>query len=100
MAVKYAFITLIESCIDVAQHICSVDHLGSPKSNGDAMRRLGSHGVISQELAESMSRAVGFRNVLVHEYFDVDDAIVLHRLDDHDDLRRFLEQVALWLKTQ
>lgn len=100
MAVKYAFITLIESCIDVAQHICSVDHLGAPNSNGDAMRRLGAHGVISQELAESMSRVVGFRNVLVHAFFVVDDEIVLHRLDEHAGLRRFLEQVAQWLKTQ
>jgi uncharacterized protein YutE (UPF0331/DUF86 family) len=44
-----------------------------------------------------MRQAVGFRNVLVHEYVEVDDRIVLDRLTDLDDLDRFVEQVVTYL---
>ncbi len=53
--------------------------------------------MISAELAERMRRAVGFRNVLVHEYVDVDDSVVLARLEDLSDLRRFVAEVVDWL---
>lgn len=98
MAVKYSFITVIEACIDLAQHITSVENLGTPANNGDAMRRLGRAGVVSPEVADSMAKAVGFRNVLVHEYFEVDDDIVLSRLADHRDLHEFLHQVGEWIQ--
>ena len=98
MAVKYAFVTVIEACIDIAQHIASVEHLGTPANNGDAMRRLGRAGVITPELADSMAKAVGFRNVLVHEYFEVDDSIVIGRLADHRDLHDFVRQVGQWIQ--
>ena len=35
--VKYAFITAIEACIDVAQHVCSSEGWGPPRDNGDAL---------------------------------------------------------------
>ena len=41
--------------------------------------------------------AVGFRNVLVHEYVGVDDAIVTNRLADLGDLDAFIRQVGEWL---
>lgn len=37
---------------------------------------------------------MGFRNVLVHEYVDVVDAVVLERLADLSDLRDFVVAVA------
>lgn len=44
-----------------------------------------------------MRRAVGFRNVLVDEYADLDDQIVLARLNGPSDLEQFSGQVAKWL---
>lgn len=95
--VKYTFVTAIESCIDVAQHVCAAEGWGPPRDNGDAMALLGRHGVLDTELAGRMRRAVGFRNVLVHEYAVVDDAVVLARLDDPSDLEAYGRQVAGWL---
>ena len=92
--VKYSFITAIEACVDVAQHACASEGWGPPKDNGDAMRLLGEHGLIPNDLADQMRRAVGFRNVLVHEYVDVDDAVVLARLEDLRDLENYVRAVA------
>jgi uncharacterized protein YutE (UPF0331/DUF86 family) len=95
--VKYTFVTAIEACVDVAQHVCAAQGWGPPRDNGDAMALLGRHGVLDPDLAARMRRAVGFRNVLVHEYVDVDDQIVLARLDDPSDLEQYARQVAAWL---
>lgn len=95
--VKYTFVTAIEAAVDVAQHVCATQGWGPPRDNGDALVLLGRHGVLSADLAQRMRQAVGFRNVLVHEYVDVDDAVVLARLSDPGDLRAYAASVAAWL---
>lgn len=95
--IKYTFVTAIEACIDVAQHMCSAEGWGPPSDNGDAMRLLGGHEVLSADTADAMRKAVGFRNILVHEYIEVSDDIVTTRLHDFGDLERFVEQVAAFV---
>lgn len=95
--VKYAFVTAIEACVDVAQHVCSSEGWGPPQDNGDAMRLLGRHGLLEPALADRMRQAVGFRNVLVHEYVTVDDDIVVSRLTDLGDLDEFARRVVAYL---
>lgn len=63
------------------------------------MRLLGSHRVLTSELAGQMRRAVGLRNVLVHDYPDVDDDIVVARLGDPSDLDAFVATVVEWLRS-
>ena len=94
---KYTFVTAIEACVDVAQHICATEGWGPPADNGDAVRLLGEHRVLTTELAVSMRKAVGFRNVLVHDYIEVDDSIVVDRLKSLDDLEEFVRQVAAYV---
>lgn len=96
--VKYSFVTVIEAVVDVAQHLCATSGWGPPSDNGDSLRLLGEHGVLAADLADSMRRAVGFRNVLVHDYADVDDDIVIARLRDLSDLRAFVANVADYLE--
>lgn len=92
--IKYAFVTAIEACVDAAQHVCATSGWGPPADNGDAMRLLGAHGALDGVHAERMAKAVGFRNLLVHEYARTDDDIVVGRLDDLDDLREFVRRVS------
>jgi uncharacterized protein YutE (UPF0331/DUF86 family) len=95
--VKYTFVTAIEGGVDVAQHVCASQGWGPPRDNGDAIRLLGAHGVLSADLADRLRRAVGFRNVLVHDYVEVDDDIVLKRLVNLTDLEDFVAAVATWV---
>lgn len=95
--VKYTFITLIETCVDVAQHICAAQGWGPPSDNGDAVKLLGRHEVLTTELSDAMRKAVGLRNVLVHEYVAVSDEIVIARLADLGDLDGFIKQVTAFL---
>ncbi len=88
--VKYTFVTAIEACVDAGQHVCSSEGWGPPRDNGDVMVVLARHRVLDVELGQRMRQAVGFRNVLVHEYVTVDDAVVLTRLADLSDLDAFV----------
>lgn len=58
---------------------------------------LARHAVLDEELAVAVRRAVGFRNVLIHEYVTVDDSVVTERLTDLSDLRQFVRSVAVWM---
>jgi uncharacterized protein YutE (UPF0331/DUF86 family) len=44
-----------------------------------------------------MATAVGFRNVLGHQYAAVDDSRVIAQLDDLNDFHDFVAQVGAWL---
>lgn len=61
------------------------------------MKVLGSHGVLTADASDAMRKVVGFRNVLVHEYVEVSDVIVVARLRDPRDLDQFVEQVTAFL---
>jgi uncharacterized protein YutE (UPF0331/DUF86 family) len=98
--VKYLFVTSIEGCIDVAHHICSSESWSAPDTNADAIRLLGKHAVVSPDLARRVAQAVGFRNVLVHQYAEVDDQIVVDALGELSDLRLFVSQVSAWVIAQ
>lgn len=91
---KYLFVTAIEGCINAAQHVCASEGYGPPASNADAVRLLGRHGDLSASLAGDVAEAVGFRNVLVHGYVDVDDDRVVANLDRLDDLQEFVAQLT------
>ncbi|HMQ25847.1 MAG TPA: DUF86 domain-containing protein [Acidimicrobiales bacterium] len=67
--------------------------MGRAHHNGDAIRIPARHDVLDAGLAERLVAAVGFRNVLVHEYTVVDDARVIAALSELDDLRAFVTAI-------
>jgi len=71
----------VQVCIDIASHVCAA-HGRAPETAGDAFVVLAELGLIDQELAQRLVSAVGFRNVSVHEYAEVDWAIVMKIVED------------------
>jgi len=63
----------------------------------DAMRGLARHGLIEDELAADMARAVGFRNVPVHRYAAVDDGLVVDRLARLDVIEGYVDEPSYHL---
>ena len=62
----------IQNCMDIAAHIISDEGLGVPGSAGEMFFLLQENGFLSAGLADRMVKAVGFRNLLVHEYEKID----------------------------
>ncbi|MGR9109025.1 MAG: type VII toxin-antitoxin system HepT family RNase toxin [Gammaproteobacteria bacterium] len=66
----------VQLCVDIASHIISCSEQPPPDSMGAAFENLASMGVLSNDLAVKMKKAVGFRNVAVHHYEAIDWQIV------------------------
>lgn len=99
-SVKYNFIAAIECAVDIGQHICAVRGWGPPNSNAEVFMLLADHEVVPTSLAEDLRRASGFRNVLVHDYVDIRDDLVIANLERLGDLRSFAVAISTWLAQQ
>ena len=62
----------IQNCVDIASHVVGDEELGVPGSTNDIFYLLEDNGYLSRDITEKMISAVGFRNLLVHEYGKVD----------------------------
>ncbi len=72
-SLRYCVIMVVEALADLAVAILEKDFGVAVESYRDAFLRLAEKGVISAETAQSMTRLVGLRNILVHRYWSVDD---------------------------
>lgn len=81
----------IECVIDLCQLFVAGLKLGLPAEENDLFEKLARAGVISEELRVTLRRMKGFRNILVHEYGEVDDELVfdfvLNRTTDFSTFR-------------
>ncbi len=66
----------VQLCVDISLHILSTQNLAVPGTMGGAFDELSSAGIIDKKLAEAMRRAVGFRSIAVHNYEEINWAIV------------------------
>lgn len=66
----------IQTCIDIAFHLCGARGV-VPTTAAEAFAQLAKLGLVERGLAQRLQRAVGFRNVLAHEYTEVDWNIVM-----------------------
>lgn len=87
---------MVLRAIDVNEHIVSalatgVEEKSTRLTYGDTFRRLADHGVYPRDFAEQIARSAGLRNILVHEYNDVDHRIV------HGAIPVALEQYATYV---
>ncbi|MCG8461339.1 MAG: DUF86 domain-containing protein [Holophagales bacterium] len=79
-----------QSAISLAHHVASTEGWGLPARASEVFDVLAERGILSADLADRLKRMVGFRNVLVHRYEEVDPAIVESILEHHlGDLESF-----------
>jgi uncharacterized protein YutE (UPF0331/DUF86 family) len=96
--VSFNLMLAVQVCADVASHIIADEGWPAAGSLADAFHRLGEQGVIRDETAETMKRAVGLRNVVAHGYGRVDTAMVHSACHGGvADLDAFAREVARWV---
>jgi uncharacterized protein YutE (UPF0331/DUF86 family) len=85
-----------EACIDMAMHIVAEKSYGIPQNSRDAFDLLQTNGFITMELYNKLKAMVGFRNIAVHDYQNMNIHIVQKVIESHlDDIKAF---AALVLK--
>lgn len=84
----------IQNCIDIAAHIISDEGFGVPGSTNEMFYLLEENGYMDAELTEKMVSAVGFRNLIVHEYSRVRLKEVLEVAHKNiEDLNEYLRSI-------
>jgi|SRR3989344_791192 len=86
---------IIEAFVDLAFLVIKDNDFDSPESDTNAFDILSNNKIISNELACKLQQAKGMRNILAHEYGEVDDSIVFHAIDEElvKDVRDFIAAV-------
>ena len=88
----------LQAVLDVCSHVVSDARLGEPSTNRDLVRALVQHGWLDARLGDTLVRMVGFRNVLVHDYdevnLDILRAVVERHLGDLDAFAATVRQRA------
>jgi len=76
----------VQLCVDIGAHLIAAKDKPAPDTMGQTFDVLTDMGVLSTELAVRMKKAVGFRNIAVHNYEAIDweiaHAIAVRHIDD------------------
>lgn len=100
-AVERTLHTAIEACLDIGHHIVASERFRSPEDSKDVFVVLGEEEIVPRDLVSRLVNMTGFRNLLVHEYARIDNAVVYsilkRRLGDFDE---FAQAVVAYLGQQ
>jgi len=92
--VEHTLQTAIQGAIDVAAVIVGERKLGEPDAAQSLFRLLAQDGWLTGQQAEAWQKIVGFRNVIVHRYLEVNPEIVRAVLESKlGDLTAFVHAV-------
>ena len=79
-----------EACLDMAMYVVSTRKLGVPQVKREAFELLYKNNLIDKEMYINMKNMVGFRNIAIHDYKNIDDEVLIDILDNHlEELRAF-----------
>lgn len=84
----------IQCAIDIASYIVSRNALGNPTQYRDLFLFLGRADILPPLLVERLEKMAGFRNILIHEYEEIEEDRVYQAVhEDIDDLVAFAKAV-------
>ena len=85
----------VQLCVDIGSHVISESDELAPATMGDVFSTLQTLGAITPTTCESMQKAVGFRNVAVHNYDVINWEIVFAICQKSlADFRRFAKEIS------
>ncbi len=91
----------IEACLDAAHHIISDEQFREPSSYRDTFAVLTENKILTTDDLERFHKMASFRNLLVHYYERIDDAIVYGIFKNNlSDFEIFVERITAYLTKQ
>lgn len=85
----------VQLCVDIGSHVISESEEPAPTTMGDVFSTLENLGAIKSITCKSMRKAVGFRNIAVHNY-DVINWEIVYAICNNllVDFRRFASEIT------
>ena len=88
----------IETVLDLGNHLIADQNLETPDSNRDIFRILFKNEIIDEGLKESLVKMAGFRNILVHDYLDLDRELEYEIIKSNiKDIKEFMKIVLKYI---
>jgi uncharacterized protein YutE (UPF0331/DUF86 family) len=98
-AVEHGLQISIQIVLDVGNHLLAGLGENDVDDYASVIDRMGSAGILPQEFSKRIRPMAGLRNILVHEYAEVDLKEVHRILQDHlRDFETFVEEVEAYLE--
>jgi uncharacterized protein YutE (UPF0331/DUF86 family) len=86
---------IIEALMDIGNHIISDQNLGQVEFYNNIPDLLFNHNYLNEEQRDLFLKIIGFRNILVHDYLEINSAIVYNILEKNlSDLESILKEYA------
>jgi uncharacterized protein YutE (UPF0331/DUF86 family) len=83
-----------EAAIDLGMHVVAEKKLGIPQTSRETFDLLQKNNIISMDLCKGLKAMVGFRNIAVHDYQEVNLEIVQKIIEKHlIDFMLYTEQI-------
>ena len=73
----------VQLCVDIGAHMISGMNVPPPDTMGQTFDILAQSGLVTTELAHNLKKAVGFRNIAVHNYDAINWQIVHSIVKNH-----------------
>jgi len=96
-ALRYGLYESIQIIIDIACHFVAFHNLGMPKTYSECIELLKKYNYVSEDLAETLIKMIGLRNLLAHEYLTIDPLKLLDFLQNLEDFKRFIHAIIEYL---
>lgn len=83
-----------EAVIDLGMYVVSSRKLGLPQNKRECFELLAKNGIISEDMKHNMQGMIGFRNIAVHDYKEMDEEILKDVIENHlEDLLEFARNI-------
>jgi len=88
----------VQLSVDLAMHICTTSNDKLPQTMGQSFDALLKMNVIKEAIATKMKKSVGFRNIAVHNYDEIDLNLTYKIADEHlDDFIEFIREIQNYI---
>ena len=100
-AVERTLHLAVEACLDIGQHIIVQEGFRRPEDNKDVFVVLSEEDLVPVELVPSLVNMAKFRNLIVHDYARIDNAVVFGILKRRlGDLNAFAQAIVRYLEAR
>ncbi len=98
-SLKFSLLRAIQASIDACMLLSSSRRYKIPATYRECFLNLHGGGLLDKSLAEKLSKMAGFRNLLIHQYWDVDDERIIQTLRSGalEDLTQFRDRLVIEL---
>jgi uncharacterized protein YutE (UPF0331/DUF86 family) len=84
----------VQAVIDLAEAVIAYKNLRKPTTMSEAFYILNEEDIISAQLTEKMAKMVGFRNVMAHDYENINYDIVYEVLQNRiKEIEKFIRKI-------